>query len=217
MIFELWKVTGPNWGSKFIFSRKEPTILLGFVIIRFEARAMKKKFWDLGKSGWPLTWGPLKAFKAAPQGAPQEKTGRDFACYLYGFSTTWFPDQSLRAMASVKSCDFTKNILGVCKLVFLRTVLAWVCVSCVCLSCCFCTYVRVSSCCSYAISSACHDGGACGCGVYVCMFLFLFCVCVSGCACVCVWKYVGIHVCMRVRMCMYSYIYIYIYYYFFVQ
>ena len=42
MIFEFWGVTGPNWGSKFIYSRKELTRLLGFVIIRLGARAMKK-------------------------------------------------------------------------------------------------------------------------------------------------------------------------------
>ena len=41
-IFCFWKVTGPKWGSKFIFSRKEPTRLLGFVIIRLGARAIKK-------------------------------------------------------------------------------------------------------------------------------------------------------------------------------
>ena len=40
-----------NWVSKFISSKKKPTRLLEFVIIRLGARVMKKKFQDFWKSG----------------------------------------------------------------------------------------------------------------------------------------------------------------------
>ena len=57
-IFKFWKVTGPNWGSKFIFLRKEPTHLLGFVIIRLGARATKKNSGTWGNLDQPIG-GPL--------------------------------------------------------------------------------------------------------------------------------------------------------------
>ena len=43
-VFQFWQVTCSNQDSKFIFSRKGPTYLLGFVIIRLGARAMKQFF-----------------------------------------------------------------------------------------------------------------------------------------------------------------------------
>ncbi len=89
MIFEFCKVTGPNMGSKFVFSKKKPTRLLGVVIIRLGARAMKKKFQDLTKSGppnrGPLTGTLLRAFKRAPQGETWRHKGKlhqhEMLCY----------------------------------------------------------------------------------------------------------------------------------------
>ena len=63
----------PSWGSTFIFSRKELTRLLGFVIIRLGGRAMEKKFQDLVKSGphhrGAINKGILKDFKGETGGS----------------------------------------------------------------------------------------------------------------------------------------------------
>ena len=58
-ILGFWKVAGPNCGSKFTFSKKEPTRLLGVVIIRLGARAMKKTVSRIGEIWTTPIGGPL--------------------------------------------------------------------------------------------------------------------------------------------------------------